>query len=74
MRRNFNLGKSGFYVKRKCHGIIGVLSRAAPVLPKDLLRLAYVALIRSHLEYSSIVIGSAAKTNLGKLDTVQKIA
>ena len=37
-------------VTKKCHGFIGILTRAAPSLPKDFLRLAYSSLIRSRLE------------------------
>jgi len=59
---------------RKCNGLIGSLAKAAKYLPKELLRLAYIGLVRSHLEYSSAVWGSAAKSHLKKLDTVQKIA
>ena len=38
---------------RKCHGIICILSHAAPHLPRELLCMAFVALIRTHLEYCS---------------------
>jgi len=59
---------------KECNGILGVLSRAAKYLPRELLKLAYIALIRSRLEYGSAVINSAAKTHLHKLDIVQKKA
>jgi len=59
---------------KKCNGLIGSLAKAAKYPPKELLCLAYVGLVRSHLEYSSAVWGSAAKSHLKKLDTVQKIA
>ena len=36
--------------------------------------MAYVALVRSHLEFASAVFVSASKTQLKKLDTVQKKA
>ena len=43
-------------------------------LPKQLLKLAYTALIRSHLEYCSSLYSSVAKTHLKKLDVIQKKA
>ena len=61
-------------VVNKCHGLLGLLSRAAPYLPKELLRVAYCAMIRSHLEYSSLILDSASVANLRKLDTVQRMA
>jgi Reverse transcriptase (RNA-dependent DNA polymerase) len=61
-------------VVRKCQGLLGVLRRAAPFLPLELLRLAYMALIRSHMEYSSALFASSAKTHLDKLDCVQRMA
>ena len=61
-------------VVRKCHGLIGALSRAVPFLPRSLLKLAYTSLIRSHLEYSSALLAMASKTHLSKLDTIQRIA
>jgi len=57
----------------KCHGLIGVLARTAPFLPTQLLRMAYIALIRSHLEYAGAIRASAAKTQLQKLDVIQKM-
>ncbi len=61
-------------VVRKCHGLIGVLARAAPFLCKELLRLAYTALIRSQLEYCSAIFASASPSQLEKLDTIQRIS
>lgn len=58
----------------RCHGLIGVLRRASKSLPEQILRLAYLALVRCHLEYGSAIFASASKTNLHKLDIVQKIA
>lgn len=60
----------------KCHGLIGMLARAAPFLTTELLRLTYIglALIRSKLEYASAVRASAAPTHLRRLDVIQKIA
>lgn len=61
-------------VVTKCHGLLGVLRRAAKVLPRDLLRLTYISLIRSHMEYCSSTFISAAPSHLVKLDVVQKMA
>jgi len=40
-----------------------MLARDTPYLPKQLLRLSYTALIRSHLEYCSLLYTSVAKTS-----------
>jgi len=61
-------------VVSKCHGLLGTLARATPYLPKQLLKLTYTALIRSHLEYCSSLYSSVAKTHLKKLDIIQKKA
>jgi len=58
---------------KKCHGIWGALTRTSPFPPRDLLRLACIALVRSRLEYCSAVFASASQTQLRKLDTIQKI-
>ena len=50
----------------------GRLFSASPFLPRDLLRLAYIALVRSRLEYCSAVFASASQTQLRKLE-IQKI-
>ena len=39
-----------------------------------MLRLAYISLIRSHLEFASAVLALLSNTQLGKLDTIQRIA
>jgi len=39
-------------VVNKCHGLLGTLARATPYLPRQLLKLSYTALIRTHMEYS----------------------
>ena len=72
--RQLTFGNNIDEVVRKCHGLIGVLARAAPFLCRKLLRLAYTALIRSHLEYCSAIIASASPTQLEKLDTIQRIS
>ena len=51
-----------------------MLARAAKELPRPLLRLAYIALIRSHLEYGSAVIGTAASTHPKKIDVIRRMA
>jgi len=53
---------------KKCHGILGSLTRASAVLSRDLLRLAYTALVRSRLEYCSAIFASASCSQLRKLD------
>jgi len=58
---------------KKCHGLIGVLANAALYLTRQLLRLVYVSLMRSQLDYCS-TFASAAPSQLRKLNTVQKIS
>ena len=72
--QHFTLGELINCTVKKCHGLIGALSRAVPFLTRSLSKLAYIALIRSHLEYSSGLLASASKTQLAKLDTIQRIA
>jgi hypothetical protein len=54
--------------------MLGVLRRSSKLLPKELLKLAYIALVRSHLEYASGILNPVAKSHLLKLDRIQKIA
>ena len=61
-------------VVQKCHGLLGVLARSAPFLSTDLLKMAYVSLIRTQLEYCSANFATSAKSHLLKLDVVQKMA
>ena len=61
-------------VSRKCRGYVGVLARASPFMSKDLLRLAYISLIRSQLEFSCAIFSSASVTQLQKLDIIQKMS
>ena len=51
-----------------------MLARASTVLPRKLLKLAYIALIRTHLEYASLILMMVSNTNLNKLEIVQKSA
>ena len=59
---------------KKCHGIPGALARASSYLSRNLLKLAYTALVCSRLEYASAVFASASQTQLNKLEVIQKIA
>ena len=61
-------------ISKKCQALLGILARATPHLPKELLKLLYTALIRSHLEYCSSIFSTAAKTHLKKLDIIQRKA
>src|SRR6266568_4626462 len=54
--------------------MIGLLARASPFLSRELLRLAYIALVRTHLEFASAIFSSASAFQLKKLDTIQRIA
>ena len=72
--QHFTWGDHIDKVVRKCNGLIGALVKGARYLDRYLLRLAYVALIRSHLDYCSTVLMSASATQLGKLDVIQRKA
>ena len=58
----------------KCRGLLGILRRISSSVPKELMLLMYNALIRTHLEYASSVFIGASRTQLQKLDIVQKCA
>ena len=58
---------------KKCHGVLGALSKASSVLSCKLVKLAYMSLVRSHLEYSSCILSLASSTQPHKLDIVQKM-
>ena len=58
----------------KSQGILGVIARSVAFMPVELLRLAYIALVRSQLEYCSSVFLSAAGSHTQKLEIVQKKA
>ena len=72
--RHFTFAKHIEDVAAKCHGLLGMLRRSSSYLPRDLLKLVYTSLIRTHLEYASAVFASAAPIHLKKLDVIQKIA
>jgi hypothetical protein len=59
---------------KKCQELLGTLQRASPYLPRELLRSAFVSLVRSHLEYASAAFIAAAPTHLKRMDIVQKQA
>ena len=61
-------------IVKKCHSLLGVLRKASPFLCRELLKMAYVSLIRPHLEFSSAIFASSATTHLNKLDVIQKVA
>ena len=61
-------------VSKKCHGLLGVLRRAASYLTPSLLKLVYTSLIRSSLEYNSALFAMSAPSHLKKLDIIQKIS
>ena len=61
-------------VVKKCNGVIGALVKASPYLSRNLQRMAYIALVRSHLDFCSTILMSASPTQLGKLDVVQRKA
>ena len=72
--QHFTFGAHIDATVKKAHGVMGSIARAASHLPKELLRVAYLSLVRSLLEYSSATFASASSSQLKKLDTVQKIA
>ena len=71
---HLTLAKQVEKVVKKCHGLIGVLRRAAPFLTTELMKLFYIAMIRSHLEYCSALLFPVASAHLKKLDVIQKIS
>jgi len=72
--RHFTWGDHIDKVVKKCDGLIGALVKASPFLTRDLLRMAYVALIRTHLEYCSSIIMSSSPSQLNKFDVIQRKA
>ena len=72
--RHFTMGSQIDAVINKCQGTLGVLRRAAPNLLHALARLVYISLVRTHLEYASAVLATSSKSQLEKLDVIQRIA
>src|SRR5437867_4841336 len=72
--QHFTWGEHIEKVVMKCNGLLGALSKATPFLTHKVLRKAYVALVRSHLEYCSSLLFSASATQLEKLDLIQRKA
>ena len=72
--QHLTLGKQIDDTVSTCNGQLAILRRAAKLLPTTLLRMMYIALTRSHLEYCSALYASATKTQLEKLDVVQRKA
>ncbi len=62
------------HIVLKSHQLLGVLARSAPYMPTQHLRLAYIALVRTKLEYASAIRAAASETQLQRLDIIQKIA
>ena len=57
-----------------CNGLLGVMRRTTHVMPRDLTKLFYMAMVRSHLEYASSLLIPVAKSHLEKLDIIQRKA
>ena len=62
--QHFTFGRRIDNVANKCHVLLGTLARATPYLPRQLLKLSYMAIIRSHLEYCSSLFMSTYKTHI----------
>ena len=71
---HFTLAKQVEKVVKKCHGLIGVLRRAAPFQTTELMKLFYISMIRRHLEYCNALLFPVASSHLKKLDVIQKIS
>jgi len=56
------------------HRILGAIAQVSSTLTIELRKTAYVALVRSHLDYCNVVFATASLTQLKKLNVVQKIA
>jgi len=72
--QHFTMGPHIETVIKKCHGLLGMLRRAATYLPRDILKMIYMAVIRVQIEYCSSTFAGSALTHLNKLDVLQKMA
>ena len=72
--KHFTFGPHIDATVKKANGVLGAIARAAPHLPRELLRMAYISLVRTLLKYASATFASSSATQLKKLDTVQKVA
>ena len=72
--QHFTWGEHIDKTVKRCTGLIGAMAKAAPCLTRKLLLMAYTALVRSHLEYCSSLLLSASRTQLEKLDVLQRKA
>ena len=59
---------------KKCSGLLGVMAKASHLLDQKLLLMMYTAVVRSQLEYASGLLITASKTQLEKLNRIQKSA
>ena len=57
-----------------CNGLLGVLRRTSHLLPRNLCKMFYTAIIRANLEYASNLLLPVAKVHLDKLDVIQRKA
>ena len=60
-------------VVKKCNSKLGMLARASRSMPKQLLKLAYTGLVRSHTEFASCLYLGFSKKNSIKLEIIQKM-
>ena len=61
-------------VVNTCNGLLGVMRRSTLSMPRELTKLFYTAMVRSHLEYASSLLIPVAKSHLEKLDVIQRKA
>ena len=67
-------GKHIAYISRKAGATVGFLHRNLRNCPKECRRLAYIALVRSRLEYAEIVWNPYYQQDIEKLERVQRQA
>ena len=61
-------------IARKAGQTLGFLRRNLQNCPKECRRLAYIALVRSKLEYASSVLDPHTKENIDRIEKVQRQA